>query len=212
MAAIRAVLVDWAGTMTRPLRDVVLDAVRSAELDQDQLREAFAGLAAYVTSTDTPIHRAERGEISDAELIDWLEQTSPGARAVFDVESPASIFHAEDRPEMVDALRRLRRHDVRLVLATNNFASAQPILERRYRQSELVDEIVNSALVRCRKPETAFWEHCLLAAGLPPAAEVALLDDTEANVDAARQHGLTAILVGDDPTEALEQLWEVLRP
>lgn len=199
-------LVDWAGTMTEPLRDVVIRAVTAAGMDEDELREAFAGLAAYLTSSDTPIHKAERGEIGDDELLAWMQESAPGARAVFDVTNPSSIFAAADRPQMVECLRQLRARGVRLVLATNNFASAQPLLATRYLESGLVDAIVNSALVGCRKPEPAFFERCVEVAGVS-AANTLLLDDTPDNCEAAEQYGMTGIVVADDVTSALGELW-----
>jgi FMN phosphatase YigB (HAD superfamily) len=209
VGAIRAVLVDWAGTMTEPLRDVVIRAVTEAGLSDDELRRAFAGLAAYVTESDTPIHAAERGEITDDELLRWLEANAPGARVVFDAGSPASIFAAPDRPAMVELLHELRRRDLQVVLATNNFASAQPLLERRYVQPGLVDHIVNSALVGARKPEDAFFDHCLATAGVA-AGEAVLIDDLEANVEAARARGMQAVTVGDDPGPAIDRLRALL--
>lgn len=209
MAEIRGVLVDWAGTVTVPLRDVVLRAVTECGLGEEELRRAFAGMTEYVTGTDGPIHRAERGELTDDELLDWCDTNAPGIRAVFDVEVPASIFGAADRPEVVALLRQLRDRDVTVVLATNNFASGQPTLERRYLEPGLVDGIVNSALVGCRKPEAAFFDRCLASLSLR-ADEVVLLDDMAANVEAARAHGLHAIAVGDDPTAAIDELWALL--
>jgi putative hydrolase of the HAD superfamily len=211
MTTIRAVLVDWAGTVTVPLREVVISAVLEAGLSEDELRQAFAGLADYVTGSDSPIHRAERGEITDAELLEWLDQHAAGARAVFDVAAPGSIFAAPDRAEMVALLETLRSHEARIVLATNNFASAHAVLERRYLSTGLVDGIVNSALIGARKPEPAFFDHCLAVAGVR-AHEAVLVDDMEANIEAARARGLHGVLVGDDPAPAVAELRELLGP
>lgn len=44
------------------------------------------------------------------------------------------------------------------------------------------------------------------------ADEVVLIDDMTADVGAARAHGLHAIAVGDDPTEAIDELSALVGP
>lgn len=197
-----AVLIDWAGTVTVPMRDMMLGAAKRAELDDDALMKVFGSFSDYVNGSDTIFHQAERGEIDDDDLIEHFNSITPGAGQIFDVQSPASFLHAEDRPEMIRLLEDLRDADVTVFLATNNFRSAQDLLATRYLDNGLVSAVVNSALVGTRKPEDAFFELCLEAAGCE-GSDVVFLDDQQRNLDAGATFGITGILVGNDETDAV---------
>ncbi len=196
------VLIDWAGTVTVPMGQMIEAATRRAEFDDASLAKLFGSFSDYVNGTDSPFHLAERGEIDDDELIDHFNLLVPGAGAIFDVNSPTSFLHASDRPEMVRLLEDLRDADVMVLLATNNFQSAQEMLASRYLDTGLVSAIVNSALVGTRKPEDKFFELCLDAAGCS-GSEAILLDDQQRNLDAAAAFGIETVLVGEDCLPAI---------
>jgi putative hydrolase of the HAD superfamily len=204
MGAIELVLMDWAGTVTVPMSQMVRDAVDHLEWSDDELARALTGLADYFTSDDSMVHRAERGQIDDRELLAWLDEQHPGASALFDVDRP-SFINAADRPEMIELLWWLQDHEFEVWLATNNFASAQDMLAGRYLDSGLVNAIVNSALIGARKPDAAFWEIVIEASGLT-ADELLLVDDNLANLEAAAELGMATLFIGDDAAPAIADL------
>lgn len=201
---IELVLMDWAGTVTVPMSQMMRDAVDHLGWSDDEMGKALAGLTDYFTSDDSMVHRAERGQIEDRELLVWLDEQYPGASALFDLDDP-SFINAADRPEMIDAMWWLQDQDIEVWLATNNFATAQEMLAGRYLDSGLVNAIVNSALIRARKPDPAFWDVVLEASGLQPD-QILLVDDNVGNLDAATALGMATILVGDDAGPAIAEL------
>ncbi len=204
MGAIELVLMDWAGTVTVPMHQMMNAAVVHLGWSNDELGQALTGLSDYFTTDDSIVHRAERGQIDDGELMEWLDRQYPGASALFDLDGP-SFINASDRPEMVDALWWLQDHEVEVWMATNNFASAQEMLAGRYLDSGLVNAIVNSALVGARKPDAAYWDIVLDAAELEPS-EILLVDDNVANIAAGQALGMATVLVGDDAVPAIVEI------
>lgn len=204
VAGIELVLMDWAGTVTVPMSQMMKAAVNHLGWSDDQMGQALGGLSEYFTSDDSMVHRAERGQIEDRELLIWLDAQYPGASALFDVDQP-SFINAADRPEMVDAMWWLQDNEVEVWLATNNFATAQEMLASRYLDSGLVNAIVNSALIGARKPDAKYWDIVLDASGLEPS-EIVLVDDNVANIEAAAALGMATVVVGDDAAPAIADL------
>lgn len=199
------VLIDWAGTITIPMQDMVVNATKRGDFSDDTLMKIFESFSDYHTTSDSPMHRAERGEIDDDDLIDHFNEISPGAGALLDINDPACMLLTEDRPAMIQLLEELRDADVMVFMATNNFRSAQDMLATRYLDDGLVSAIVNSALVGTRKPDNKYFELCLEAAGCEPGQAV-LLDDQQRNLDAASAFGIDTILVERDEAPAISQL------
>ncbi len=187
---------DWAGTITIPMGPLLMEAAERLGLSAADMGRAFSGFADYVSGSDSPIHLAELGRIEDEELWDQMEEAAPGAGGLLNPSGP-SIFTGSDRPEMLALLEDLADAGVFVLLATNNFVSAHDVLARRYLETGLVNGIANSALMGVRKPDPVFFEFCLEAAGVEPAAAL-FLDDQQANVDAAEGLGITSLLVGSD--------------
>ena len=204
MSDIELVLMDWAGTVTVPMSQMMSDAIAHIGWSTDEVTKALSALSDYFTSDDSIIHRAERGEVADADLLAWIDEQHPGASALFDVEEP-SFINAADRPEMVELLWWLQDHEIEVWLATNNFASAQEMLAGRYLDSGLVNGIVNSALVGARKPHADYWQIIVDGSGVDPA-QMLLVDDNVANLEAAAELGMTTVLMGDDAAPAIAEI------
>lgn len=201
---IELVLMDWAGTVTVPMSQMMKDAVDFLGWSDQEFGRAVGALAEYFTSDDSIVHKAERGEIEDSELLIWLDEQYPGASALFDVDQP-SFINAADRPEMIDLLWWLQDNEVEVWLATNNFATAQDMLASRYLDSGLVNAIVNSALIGARKPHADYWKIILDASDLEPA-QMVLVDDNVANLDSAAALGMATILISEDAAPAIAEL------
>ncbi len=199
-----AIIIDWAGTITVPLLDVVLNSARELGFTADDLTKAFDGLAGYLNDPDSIIHRAETGLISDDELRAHMDSLTEGAGQLFESDPP-SIFYGADRPEMIELLEELAETDTLVVLATNNFATAQDILAARYLESGLVQAIVNSALVGMRKPNPAYYSLILETFELDPAATL-VIDDSDTNLEVARDLQMGTVLVGGDSAAAVAEI------
>lgn len=110
------------------------------------------------------------------------------------------------RPQMVEALRRLRTR-LQIGLITNNVASpgaenADP--KGRDAVLPLFHHVIESAKAGIRKPDPAIYTLMTTALGVAPAHCV-FLDDLGVNLKPARALGMHTIKV-DDPDVALAQL------
>ncbi len=199
-----AIIIDWAGTITVPLLDVVMHSANELGFTGDDLAKAFAGLAGYMSDPESIFHQAEVGHISDDELRAHMDEIAEGAGQLFDADPP-SIFFAADRPEVIELLEELAETDTLVVLATNNFATAQDILATRYLESGLVQAIVNSALVGLRKPDPAYYELILETFELDPSTTL-VIDDSTTNLDVARDLEMGTVLVGADSAAAVAEI------
>ena len=205
---IELVLMDWAGTVTVPMSQMMKDAIAFLGWTDDEVGQALGALAEYFTSDDSIVHQAERGEVEDSELLAWLDGQYPGASALFDVDQP-SFINAADRPEMVDLLWWFQDNEIEVWLATNNFATAQDMLASRYLDSGAVNAIVNSALVGARKPHADYWKIIVDASGLEPH-QMLLVDDNVANLESAAALGMATVAMGDDASPAIAEIKSAL--
>ncbi len=205
-----AIIIDWAGTITVPLLDVVLHSAGELGFTGDDLTRAFAGLSGYFNDPDSIFHRAEVGLVSDDELRAHLDDIAEGAGQLLDADPP-SIFFAEDRPEMIALLEELGETDTLVILATNNFVTGQDILATRYLESGLVQAIVNSALVGVRKPNPAFFALILDTFELDPTSTL-VIDDLDANLEVARDLGMGTVLIDTDTVAAVDEIRRLIGP
>jgi putative hydrolase of the HAD superfamily len=207
---IAAIVIDWAGTITVPMLDMVSGAARELGFGAENLTKAFHALGGYVSDPDSIFHRAERGEVDDDDLRAHLETLAEGASRFFESEAP-SIFHAPNRPEMIALLDELAESEVLVILATNNFVTGHEILASRYLDSGLVGAIVNSALVGVRKPDPRFFRLIYDTFDLDPA-QVLVVDDQQANLEIAADLGSAVLLVGSDTAAAVEDIRQRIQP
>jgi putative hydrolase of the HAD superfamily len=109
------------------------------------------------------------------------------------------------RPEMLEAIRRIRAAGLKAAALTNNWVSNDPgtsVLAPHF------DVFVESAVVGLRKPDPRIYELACRELDVVPA-EAVFLDDIGSNLKAARVLGMTTIKV-DEPGQALGELEAVL--
>jgi putative hydrolase of the HAD superfamily len=146
-------------------------------------------------------HDIERG-IGDVEA--WRE----GAHRALETRAGRALprLHDEWRTAQTAIapnieLARALKGDYRLSILSNADVSLRGRLERDIGIDHLFDDIVCSAEVGMAKPEPAVFHLACERLGLPPA-ECVFVDDYEANVTAAREIGMPAVLFrldrGDD--------------
>jgi putative hydrolase of the HAD superfamily len=88
---------------------------------------------------------------------------------------------------------RLRQRNTKVFLATNQEHSRARFLMENLGLSKHVDGMIYSAAVSSKKPDTAFFRACVDRTGCLPK-DLLLVDDTAANIEAARNAGWQAIL------------------
>jgi putative hydrolase of the HAD superfamily len=122
--------------------------------------------------------------------------------AVDGVRMMAYIAEARaPRPQMIEAIRRIRARGLRVGALTNNWKTervgAHPLREHFH-------VVVESAVVGLRKPDPAIYELACRELGVPPP-RTAFLDDIGPNLKSARALGMTTIKVVE-PDAALREL------
>ena len=202
MSDLAGVLFDLGGVVV----DSPLHAIARYERDHGLAANAL-NLAIVAAGPAGAWSRLERGELELADFyapfeVDCRAQgvTVDGARMMdYIAEARAP------RPQMLEAIRRIRARGLRVGALTNNWKServgAHPLHEH-------FDVVIESAVVGLRKPDPAIYELACRALGVPPA-RTAFLDDIGHNLKAARALGMTTIKVVE-PDAALSELGAVL--
>ncbi len=121
------------------------------------------------------------------------------------------IISGDVRPQMVEALRRVRTR-YRIACITNNMPTGEgPGMARepeRVKQIEaimsLFEHVVESSKIGMRKPDPRIYQHACGLLGVEPA-DCVYLDDLGINLKPAKALGMRTIKVGD-PDKALAEL------
>jgi len=154
-------------------------------------------------------HLLEVGELDLATFMARAIERSPEylAGATFDPVAYGQFLRAAPfgvHWMVVARARELRAAGLRTAILTNNvkeWGSAW----RAGLPLEIFDEIVDSSEVGLRKPDAAIFHLTCERLGVDPPA-VVFLDDNERNCAGARAVGMEAVLVGEDPWIALDEL------
>jgi putative hydrolase of the HAD superfamily len=96
--------------------------------------------------------------------------------------------------EMIGLMRGLREGGHRMALLTNNVREWEPLWRGMLPVDEIFEVVVDSAFVGMRKPQPEIYELTLerMGDGIV-AAECLFVDDSDLNVEAARELGMTAV-------------------
>lgn len=201
---IRAVLVDYVGTMTE---DVVGEQLRkladASGADPAELAEIVVGGGA---GSDHQWCRFERGEITMDEVVEWGR--AEGAARGWTLDFTPLIYGVIATPiraGMVGRVRGLRERGYRTALVTNNVRELATLWPAMLPVDELFDVVVDSSAVGTRKPEPEIFDITMKRLEVVPG-EAILFDDLEVNLAAARAYGMEAVLVEADPALAYAEL------
>ncbi|HEY6295760.1 MAG TPA: HAD family phosphatase, partial [Streptosporangiaceae bacterium] len=140
-----------------------------------------------------PVHELERGECTVADferMLAGLLVTTNGGPVLAEGLLTRMLSAGAPLPAMYELLRDLRSKGVRTALLSNSWG---PTGYPRHDFPELFDAVVISGDVGMRKPEAGIFLRAADALGLAPA-ECVFIDDMEANVAAATDLGMTALL------------------
>jgi len=192
----RGVITDWGGVLTTPILTTVRAWIEADEIDWDSYRTVMRRWVSQAYDIDggtSPIHALERGECATDEferiLAARLFRTDGGAVAAEGLLQ--RMFAASERvPAMEGAIRAVRAAGLRTGLLSNSWGAGDYPLEDF---PGLFDAVVISGEVGMRKPEEGIFLHAADALGLAPGS-CAFIDDMEANVAAATDCGMTALL------------------
>ena len=152
----------------------------------------------------------ERGEYSMEQFYAALDRESARAGTPFSARALMQAIGeaATLRPEMLEAIRKLRARGLETAALTNNWKARDALYRTMGSLREEFDVFVESCRVGIRKPDRRIYEFALRELGVP-AREAIFLDDMGQNLKPARALGMTTIKV-DDPGIALAELEALL--
>lgn len=179
---IRAVIFDIGG--------VVVRTFDHSGRDYWERRLGLSPGGAEATVLNSEIgHRAQRGEISDAELWRWVSEALGLGSDLAQFRDDFWRGDAVDA-ELVDLIRRLRPRYRTAVIS--NATDALRATLARHGLLDLFDIVVGSAYEGVMKPDAAIYERALTRLALA-AGETVFIDDAPRNVAAAAAMGMLAI-------------------
>jgi putative hydrolase of the HAD superfamily len=194
---LRAVVIDWGGVLTQPMRDLVRAWVTADKIDWERYVAVVGPWLADAYAADgdgrrNPVHALERGECTVAEferVLAALLVTTDGGPVLADGLLGRMLSAGRPVPAMYQLIRDLRAQGVRTALLSNSWGPAG------YPREEfpgLFDAVVISGEVGMRKPEQRIFRHAAALLDLEPERCV-FVDDVEANVLAAVGCGMTGV-------------------
>jgi putative hydrolase of the HAD superfamily len=128
-------------------------------------------------------------------LRDALQESLPKIWPSASVEALLTYWFENDArldTDLLSQVATVRANGVSVFLATNQEHLRASHLMNELGLSQHVDGMIYSAAVAAKKPEVAFYAACERVAGCAPS-EAILVDDTLANIGAARKSGWRAL-------------------
>jgi epoxide hydrolase-like predicted phosphatase len=188
---IRAVISDFGGVLTNPLREAFMAWNEKIGADPGMLGTAL-GRAAEKRG-DHPLFELERGLLTEDEFTAIVQAELPPEIHLTGF-SEIYFEHLHPNEPMISLMRSLRGRGMRMAILTNNVREWEPLWRAKLPVDEIFDVVVDSAFVGIRKPDRGIYELTVerLGDGLG-ASECLFVDDIDVNCAAAAELGMTAI-------------------
>jgi epoxide hydrolase-like predicted phosphatase len=195
---LRAIVSDFGGVLTTPLFAAFAAFQDEVGISPENLGKALrVGLA---EGEDLPLYRLERGEITEDEFIERLED---GLESILDRRPHLHHFRQQfwgalhPNEEMIALMHELKAGGLKMAMLTNNVREWEPLWRSMLPVDEIFEEIVDSAFVGCRKPEARIYELTLERIGMPAGACL-FIDDLQPNIEGAEAAGMKAVHFRDN--------------
>jgi putative hydrolase of the HAD superfamily len=206
----QAVLWDFGGVILSSPFEAFNRYEAEAGLPRDFIRRVNA---------TNPDHNAwaqmERGEIDMQRFADLFETEARALGGELSGHTVIGLLSGQVRPEMVEALKRVRQRH-RIACITNNMPAGHgPSMTRSAETAaqvaqimQLFEHVVESSKLNMRKPDPRIYRHACDLLGVAPEACV-YLDDLGINLKPARAMGMATIKV-ESAAQALGELEALL--
>ena len=202
----RAVLWDFGGVILSSPFEAFRAYERELNLPEDFIR----GLNARNPDTNAWA-KMERSEVPLQDFVSLFEAEALEQGHKIDGWRVLRSISGDIRPQMVEALRRCKKH-FRVACITNNMKSGEgPSMARSPEKANAVAEVMTlfehvfeSSRLGWRKPDPRIYRHACDLLGVEPEHCI-YLDDLGVNLKPARAMGMRTIKVGD-PDIAIAEL------
>lgn len=208
MSKIKNIIFDLGGVM------IDLQRIKAVEaLDRLGLKDSSALLGEY--EQKGPFLMLETGEISSSEIYDMLLPQCKEGTTCSDIRDAFEEFLRDLPVERLKMIDRLRDKGFKLyVLSNTNPVMYNHWIDNAFRKdgksmNDYFDGIVTSFQERMCKPNPDLFQRVIDRYGLKPE-ETIMLDDSEANVKAARSVGLDATRILPEGKDSFMDVCESL--
>jgi len=191
-AAADAVVCDYGGVLTTPVRDSITAWLERDGIDPASFSRMLKAWLSRSAPENTPIHRLETGELSISEFDALLGAELVGANGQpLPTTGLLKGLFADMGPDpvMFGLAGDLKNAGIRVALLSNSWGytcSCEQI-------DALFDSVVVSGEVGMRKPNPEILMHIFDLLEVPPDRGV-FVDDAELNTDAASWLGIHTVL------------------
>jgi putative hydrolase of the HAD superfamily len=194
---VRAVIFDFGGVFTTsPVENF------AAYERAHGLPERFIGGVIKANLHHGAFARFERAEISFEEFDRLFAQETRAAGHEIRGDDFVRLLDVALKPEMVEALSRVKSAGLLTGCITNNFEGVDPVRSARRETGDgairaifaAFDHVIESSKAGVRKPEPRIYEMMVKALGVAPANCI-FLDDLGVNLKPARDMGMRTIKV-----------------
>ena len=190
---LRAVVSDFGGVLTSPLLDSFLVFESSYGVPLEALGKAMLELTARDGAN--PLFELEVGRLTEAGFLASLSQVltrNLGREVTLERFGEQYFQNLHANQPMIDFMRELKGRGHRMAICTNNVREWEPLWRAKLPVDEIFDVVVDSAFVGSRKPDREIYEITLERLGVSPESAL-MIDDMEANCQAARELGMKAV-------------------
>ena len=186
---LRGLIVDWGGVLTAPIDAATAAWARHEGIDLELYRTV---MRSWVDASSSPIHDLERGELSPDDFERLLAEgfRERGVAVVADgllARMLGGLRELSD--DMVNLIRRARRHGLKTALLSNSWGEHYP----EHLWVGAFDAVVISGRVGMRKPEAEIFRHTADLLQLEPG-QCVMVDDLPANIHGAVAAGMVGVL------------------
>ena len=188
------------------LRWLVLDAMGVIYRCGDDVEEV---LIPYLRGRGCPLGDAEIQNLYLEASLGRLSSSEFWAACRVDSSDAEYVTGHALTVGLIELLRSVRRRGLGLVCLSNDVSEWSIQLRDHFGLTELFDYWCVSGDIGVRKPNSAAYQSVLDVTGAL-ASQCLFIDDREANVDAAKAHGMNALLFGTPQCESLMALGNLL--
>ena len=191
---IETVISDFGGVLTTPLVSSFAAVQDDTGIPMETLGEAMGRISER--EGKHPLYELETGRITEVDFLAKLaDELEPELGHRPEMHKFAEIYFEALHPneEMIELMRELKASGLRMAMLTNNVREWEPLWRNMLPVDEIFELVVDSAFVGMRKPDPAIYELTLERLGGPEPGSCLFVDDIEANVEAARELGLSAV-------------------
>ena len=191
---IATVISDFGGVLTTPLVSSFAAVQDDTSITMEELGKAMSRIEEK--EGKHPLFELETGRVTEVDFLAKLaDELEPEIGHRPEMHRFAEVYFDALHPneEMIELMRDLKASGLRMAMLTNNVREWEPRWRSMLPVDEIFELVVDSGFVGIRKPDREIFELTQERLGNPEPGSCLFVDDIEANVEAARELGISAV-------------------